>query len=114
MKRKNSKQDSCAIWLQVRYTQFKVESLVQKKQKKIPNWPTSLPQSDKLLVCDMLATVQFEAFHHTVLIKLYIPSTIITEYILCKVPFNFDRKKCTVRSSDALFLGPEKIRVAPN
>ena len=65
---KNSKQDSCAIWLQVRYTQFKVESLAQKKQKKIPNWPTSLPQSDKLLVCDMLATVQFEAFHHTVLI----------------------------------------------
>ena len=63
--KKNSKQDSCAIWLQVRYTQFKVESLAQKKQKKIPNWPTSLPQSDKLLVCDMLATVQFEAFHHT-------------------------------------------------
>ena len=45
-------------------------------KKKFPNWPTSLPQSDKLLVCDMLATVQFEAFHHTVLTKLYIPSTI--------------------------------------
>ena len=32
--------------------------------RKSPNWPF-LPQSDKLPVCDTLATVQFEAFHHT-------------------------------------------------
>ena len=67
--KKNSKQEFCALWLQVRYTQFKVESLVQKKQKnpKLAYFLASMPQSDKLLVCDMLATVQFEAFHHTVL-----------------------------------------------
>ena len=86
--KKNNKQEFCALWLQVRYTQFKLESLVQKKQKKIPNWPTSLPQSDKLLVCDMLATVQFEAFHHTVMTKLYIPSTINIAYILWQLRLN--------------------------
>ena len=35
-RKKNNKHDSCAIWLEVRNTQFKVESLAQKKQKKNP------------------------------------------------------------------------------